>query len=39
MALVGTSRDELEFEYRLEPISATLCDRPRVTIDGVMYEA
>ncbi|ESQ23613.1 MAG: diphthine--ammonia ligase [Acidilobus sp.] len=28
-----------EFEYRLEPISATLCDRPRVTIDGVMYEA
>ncbi|ESQ24860.1 MAG: putative ATPases of PP-loop superfamily [uncultured Acidilobus sp. JCHS] len=28
-----------EFEYKLEPISATLCDRPRVTIDGVMYEA
>ncbi|MGC9209870.1 MAG: diphthine--ammonia ligase [Acidilobus sp.] len=28
-----------EFEWRLEPLGATLCERPTVTVDGVTYPA
>ncbi len=28
-----------EFEWRLEPLAASLCEKARVTVDGVTYEA